>query len=389
MTRKILHLDLDAFFCAVEEQRDPSLRGKPFAVGGKPDQRGVVASCSYAARMFGVHSVQPMRTAVRLCPDLLVVSRRHGDYSDVSRKVMALLREFTPLLEQLSIDEAFLDVSELSSSASEIAQAIQAKIRIELKLPCSLGVATNKLVAKIANNVGKAANKSAGYPNSIQVVRPGQEADFLAPLPVEELWGIGPKTGARLNQEYGIETIGALALEAPAKLEGRFGKMGRAMAAHALGIDEREVVTSREAKSISQEETFLQDVRDRATLDRTLRVQSAKVAKRLRKSKLVALTIKLKIRFSSFETISRQSTLQYPTDNEEVIFESAKSLLEKNWDNTQKVRLLGVGVTGLGAPVRQLSLWDVGSARRQKLQTAVDELQARFGPGIVKRGDEL
>ena len=389
MTRKILHLDLDAFFCAVEEQRDPSLLGKPFAVGGRPDQRGVVASCSYAARMFGVHSAQPMRTAERLCPDLIVVSRRHGDYSDVSRKVMSLLRDFTPLLEPLSIDEAFLDVSELSSSASEIAQAIQAKIRIELKLPCSLGVATNKLVAKIANNVGKAANKGVGYPNSIQIVRPGREAEFLASLPVEELWGIGPKTGARLKHDYGIETIGALALEAPAKLEVRFGKMGRAMAAHARGIDEREVLTSREAKTISQEETFLHDVRDGATLDRTLRAQSAQVAKRLRKSKLVALTIKLKLRFSSFETISRQSTLQYPTDKEMVIFEAAKALLEKNWDNTEKVRLLGVGVAGLGPPARQLSLWDVGNEREQKLQEAVAELRAKFGADVVKRAGDL
>ena len=343
----------------------------------------------YAARMFGVHSAQPMRTALRLCPDLIVVSRRHGAYSAVSRKVMALLREITPMVEQLSIDEAFLDVSALSTPASEIAQKIQARIRTELKLPCSLGVATNKLVAKIVNNVGKAANKGAGYPNSIQVVRPGQEAPFLAPLPVEELWGVGPKTGARLKQDYGIETIGALAREAPAKLERRFGKMGHAMVAHARGIDEREVVTSREAKSISQEETFLHDVHNRATLDQTLRTQSAQVAKRLRKSKLVATTIRIKLRFASFETISRQSTLQIPTDQEEVIFGAAQTLLEKNWDNTEKVRLLGVGVAGLGAPVRQLSLWDVGAERERKLQSAVEELRARFGADVVKRAGDL
>ena len=373
----------------MEEQRDPSLRGKPFAVGGRPDQRGVVASCSYAARVFGVHSAQPMHTAVRLCPELIVVSRRHGDYSAVSRKVMALLREITPVVEQLSIDEAFLDVSDLSDPALDIAQVIQVRISTELKLPCSLGVATNKLVAKIANNVGKAANKGAGYPNSIQVVRPGQEAPFLAPLPVEELWGVGPKTSARLKQDYGIETIGALAQEAPAKLTSRFGKIGRAMVAHARGIDERDVVTSREAKSISQEETFLQDVRDRVTLNRTLRTQSAQVAKRLRKSKLVASTIKIKLRFASFETISRQSTLQNATDKELVIFETARALLEKNWDNTEKVRLLGVGVAGLGPPARQLSLWDVGNEREQKLQEAVEELRARFGADIVKRAGDL
>ena len=205
MARKILHLDLDAFFCAVEEQRDPSLRGQPFAVGGRPESRGVVASCSYAARQFGIHSAMPMARAVRQCPPLIIVPSRYGAYEAASRQVMARLHQLTPLVEQLSIDEAFLDVSDLPERAELIARRLQATINRELDLPCSLGVAANKLVAKIANNVGKAAIKSDRPPNTIKVVPPGQEAAFLAPLPATELWGVGPKTAEQLAQMAGVK----------------------------------------------------------------------------------------------------------------------------------------------------------------------------------------
>ena len=205
--RKIIHLDLDAFFCAAEELKDPSLRGTAFAVGGRPETRGVVSSCSYAARQHGVRSAMPMARAIRLCPGLTVVPPRHGYYSELSDQVMQRIGDLTPLVEPLSIDEAFLDVSDLPDPPREIAQRLQARIFEELHLPASLGAASNKLVSKIATDVGKAANRGPNAPMAITVVPPGEEAAFLAPLPVEALWGVGPKTAAHLNQ-FGIHTIG-------------------------------------------------------------------------------------------------------------------------------------------------------------------------------------
>ena len=208
--RKILHLDLDAFFCAVEEQRDPALRGKPFAVGGRPEERGVVASCSYAARQFGAHSAMPMSTAVKLCPALIIVESHRAAYRDTSHRVMACLRELTPLVEQLSIDEAFLDVTGLPEPVEVLARRLQETINNLFKLPCSLGAASNKLVAKIANNIGKASAQKGQPPNAIQIVPTGAEAAFLAPLSVRELWGVGPKTAEALSA-LSIHTIGDLA----------------------------------------------------------------------------------------------------------------------------------------------------------------------------------
>ena len=270
MSRKVLHLDLDAFYCAVEEQRDPALRGKPFAVGGRPEERGVVSSCSYAARKFGVRSAMPMSRAVRLCPSLIVVPARHKAYGEVSRQVMERLHALTPLVEQISIDEAFLDVSDLPEPGEVIARRLQEVIRDEFGLPCSLGVAANKLVAKIASDVGKAAARSGGPPNAIQVVPSGQEVEFLAPLPVMMLWGVGPKTATRL-EELGIKTMGDLARWPEADLARRFGKVGHELSRHARGLDDRPIVTTREAKSISQETTFVRDIRDGVLLRRTLR----------------------------------------------------------------------------------------------------------------------
>nr|MBI2903928.1 DNA polymerase IV [Chloroflexota bacterium] len=194
MPRKILHLDLDAFFCAVEELRDPSLRGRPFAVGGKPEERGVVSSCSYAARRFGVRSAMPMSRALKACPGLLVIPGRHRDYHEASERVMAQVRGLTPLVEQISIDEACLDVSDLPQAPEALARQVQADIRQATHLPCSLGAATNKLGAKIATDVGKVSSQTDTYPKAITVVPPGAEAAFLAPLPAQALWGVGPKT---------------------------------------------------------------------------------------------------------------------------------------------------------------------------------------------------
>jgi len=384
MHRKIIHLDLDAFFCAVEELRDPTLRGKPFAVGGRPEERGVVASCSYPARQKGVHSAMPMSQAVRLCPGLLIVPARHGAYGEMSKKVMARLRALTPLVEQLSIDEAFLDVRDLADDGATLALRLQATINGELDVSCSLGVATNKLVAKIANNVGKAAAQGGRSPNAVTVVEPGQEADFLAPLPVDELWGVGPKTAAKLT-ELSIYTIGDLARWPATDLAQRFGKNGYDLAQHAHGVDARPVITERETKSISVETTFVRDVTDGAELRRILQGQAAEVAATLRRKGLTGTTVKLKLRWADFTTVTRQTTLAQATDDAAKLFPAAERLLGAVWSG-QAVRLIGIGVSGLGSPPRQLSLWDKPNEKEEKLQAAIRTLQQRFGEKAIQRG---
>ena len=388
MYRKIIHLDLDAFFCAVEEQRDNSLRGKPFAVGGRPDQRGVVSSCSYPARMFGVHSAMPMARALLLCPDLIVVPGRHGVYGDVSQQVMAHCYNRTHLVEQISIDEAFLDVSDLRPSAEAIARELQTAIWDELGLPCSLGVATNKLVAKIANNVGKAEKRSPEPPMAIKVVPPGEEAAFLAPLPVRELWGIGPKTAESLAA-LGIETIGDVARWPQDDLVQRFGKHGLDLSRRARGLDDRPVVTEYEAKSLSRETTFAKDEIDGAVLRRSLRHLAESVGRRLRRAELRGTTVKLKLRWDDFTTLTRQVTLPEPTDQDHAIDAAAQQLLAQAWPAGKPVRLIGVGVSGLGQPSQQLGLWETTSEKGQRLQDALDDVRERFGQEAIKRASDL
>ena len=386
MARTILHLDLDAFFCAVEENQNPELRGKAFAVGGKPSERGVVASCSYAARVFGVRSAMPMSRALRLCPGLIIVPSRHGMYSEVSKQVMKRLRELTALVEQISIDEAFLDISDLSESPQRIARGLQAGIRDELHLPSSIGIAPNKLVAKIATEVGKKAAKGGSPPFALTIVPSGSEAEFLSPLPADMLWGVGPKTYARLS-ELGIHTIGDIARWPEEQLVRMFGENGREMAKHARGQDERLVVTEREVKSVSQEVTFSRDVRDDESLEKTLTKLSAQVGRRLRKNELAGTTVKLKIRWPDFTTLTRQVTLPGTTNNDAEIAETALGLLRKVRKSGQAVRLIGVGVSGLGEPMRQLELWGTDTEKERRLQEVLDELKEKFGDNVIKRGE--
>ena len=385
MPRTILHLDLDAFFCAVEETRDASLRGKPFAVGGRPEERGVVSSCSYAARARGVRSAMPMSRAMRICPSLLLVSPHYRLYSDYSRQVMERLGQLTPLMEQISIDEAFLDISDLRDPPERLARGLQARIRDELGLPSSIGIASNKLVAKIATEVGKKAAKGDSPPFALTIVPAGEEAAFLAPLPADMLWGVGPKTAARLA-ELGIHTIGDIARWPESELAQRFGEHGRDISRHARGVDERPIVTEYETKSISQETTFARDVRDDKVLEKTLREQSASVARQLRKEGLAGKTVKLKLRWPDFTTLTRQTTLNSPTDMEEEIVKTSLTLLRNVRKSDQAVRLIGVGVTGLGQPVRQLGLWDLDTQKSRKLQEAVDALQEKYGRGMIRKG---
>ncbi len=370
MTRKIIHLDLDAFYCAVETLRDPSLRGQPFAVGGRPSGRGVVTSASYAARRFGVRSAMPMSRAMRLCPGLIVVPTRFAEYGRVSREVMARLRALTPLVEQLSIDEAFLEVTDRPEYATKLARRLQRQIDDELGLPASLGVATNKLVAKIANNVGKASHQGSGSPKALTVVLPGTEADFLAPLPVGELWGVGPSTAEKLRA-LGMETIGDIARWDAIDLAQRFGKQGVALANRAKGIDNRPLVTEREAKSISRETTFARDVDDPTELRRVLSELAGQVSERLRRQSLVGKTVQIKLRWSDFTTPTRQMTLPVPVADAATIHATAVQLFDELWreghtesdidtdiDAGQAVRLIGVGVSGFVDGPRQLGLWD-------------------------------
>jgi DNA polymerase IV len=390
MPRTILHLDLDAFFCAVEETINPELRGRAFAVGGKPDERGVVASCSYAARRMGVRSAMPMAKALRLSPGLIIVSSRHQIYREVSRQVMNLLHELTALVEQISIDEAFLDISDIREEPERIARNLQTRIHDELQLPCSIGIASNKLVAKIATEVGKSLSlrntQSKGEiapPNALTVVPFGEEAAFLSPLPADILWGVGPKTSARLT-ELGIHTVGDIAKWPESELILMFGENGRDLARHAKGIDDRPITMEHETKSISQEITFSRDVRDDNVLQKTVQEMSAEVGAQLRRNNLAGKTIKLKLRWPDFTTLTRQTTFNHPTDQEAEIAKAALGLLKSVRKPNQAVRLIGVGVSGLGQPVRQLGLWDMESEKSRKLQDAVDGLREKYGKNIIR-----
>lgn len=387
MTRTILHLDLDAFFCAVEEGLNPKLRGLAFAVGGQPNTRGVVSTASYPARKFGVRSALPMSQAVRLCPGLIILPPNFKAYSAASKKVMALLGEITPLIEQISIDEAFMDVTPQAGEA--LARRLQAQINSELKLPCSFGVASNMLVAKIANNIGKDRASKDTTPNAITVVPAGEEAAFLAPLGIRELWGVGPKTAERLRG-IGIETIGDLAQRRESDLSYFFGKQGAELAQRARGIDHRPVEPEHDAKSISKETTFTRDVTDAEYLQRTIRQLAEGVGWRARKAGLRGNTVKVKIRWANFTTLTRQLALPQPTDDDEEIERVAQSLFRAAWTQGTAVRLVGVGISGFDDSEQQLGLWaDEASEEKRKLQSTLDDLRSRFGESIVKRGSDI
>jgi len=301
---------------------------------------------------------------------------------------MAKLRTLSPLVEQLSIDEAFIDVSDLADDPADIARRLQATINQELKLPCSLGVATNKLVAKIANDVGKSQKRTGDYPNAITVVPPGQETAFLAPLPTRALWGVGPKTAERLAA-LGIRTIGDIANWPEEDLVQRFGKHGRDLSRRAKGIDDRAVVAEHGgAKSVSKEVTFARDVADGRKLERTLWRLSEGVGRNLRRKELHGGTVKLKLRWPDFTTITRQITLSRPTNRDDEIYEAARRLFFREWQPGRAVRLVGVGVSGFNeGGWSQLSLWDIADGDSdQRLQETLDKLRRRYGQKAIYKG---
>jgi DNA polymerase-4 len=348
--RVIAHIDLDAFFAAVHVLEDPALADKPLVVGGRPEGRGVVATASYPARAYGIHSAMPMYLAVERCPDLIIVPPQHDLYRRYSRRVMDLVRSSSPLVEQMSVDEAYIDWSERVTAWEEgigLARRLQAQIEAQVGLSASLGIATNKLVAKVASDRDK--------PAGLTVVRPGEEAAFLASLPVRALWGIGPVTAANLA-EMGIETVGELARRPERDLRQRFGRHGGAMARHAQGIDERPVVTEHERKSVSQERTFRRDVRRLEPLKRHLWKMSQGVADRLQRADLAAGTVAIKVRYADFTTFTRQMSLMLPTDDAVEIYGAALALLDRAWERKRPVRLLGVSGRQLDAPSPQMRL---------------------------------
>lgn len=381
MVRRILHVDLDCFYVSVERLLDPSLAGKPVLVGGDPSSRGVVASASYEARAFGVHSAMPMAQALRLYPSAVVIRWRHDLYRDYSHQVMDILHEITPIVEQLSIDEAYLDVTNIGEewqSAEEIAARTQRRLKQELGLPSSWGVATNKLVAKIASDQDK--------PEGMVVVPPGSEAEFLAPLPVEALWGVGPVTGERLRK-MGASTIGELAQLDAGLLERAFGVHGPQLARRSRGIDDRPVVTERVRKSVSQENTFSRDVSDRDRLVAVIQKQSARVAGSLQKHDQRARTITLKLRRPDFSTVTRSRTVHVATDDAGTIAQVATDLFDREWRRGEPIRLIGVRAGNLvDESAVQLGLFDRAGRRLGEMEDAVAEIRARFRDDVIHRG---
>jgi DNA polymerase-4 len=378
-TRTILHVDLDAFFAAVEQRDRPELRGKPVVVGiGGSNDRGVVSAASYEARRFGIHSAMPIRTARRLCPDAIFVPVRGSVYQRVSREVMAILRRFTPLVEPISIDEAFLDVTgsnALFGDGPTIARRIKSAVHDELELTASVGVATTKLVAKIASDLRK--------PDGLVVVPPGEEAAFLDPLPISRLWGVGPQTATALR-EFGVVTIGDLARLDRSSLVRRFGRHGASLVDRAHGIDPDPVDDPDAAKSISHEHTFDVDTSDPEQIERTLLAMAEGVSGRLRAAHVKASTIAVKVRDSSFRTVTRQRTLPEATDLTEPIFRLAVELARPEVRG-RRIRLLGVAASHLGEDGEQLGLFPADDPRRRRVVEAADKVRERFGVRAITR----
>ncbi|MHB8808064.1 MAG: DNA polymerase IV [Anaerolineaceae bacterium] len=383
--RKILHIDLDAFFCSVEELLNPDLKGTVFAVGGSPDSRGVVSSCSYAARHLGIHSAMPMKTALLRVPGLKIVHGHYEKYQFYSEQVMGILCDTTPLVEQISIDEAFIDVTDMPQKGAAIATALQKRIKNETALPCSIGIASNKLVAKIATNIAKSSYHGNQTPRAILEVPAGKEAEFLAPLPIKELWGIGKKSVPQFVQ-MGYTTIGDLAKAPDGFLGKQIGQFASTLKMRAAGMDDRPVGNEEEIKSISNETTFEKDIDDEVEIERTLRQLSEKVAYRLRQQGLSGKTIRLKIRWPDFETHTRQFSLEQSTNHDTIIFQTVMHLFHEIWKSGKKVRLLGVAAANLTTTLQQLSILDTRYQKEDQLLRAMDDIKERFGKKMIKRG---
>ncbi len=387
MVRTILHADMDAFYAAVEAREDPAIAAQPVVVGADPQGgrgRGVVAACNYEARKFGIHSAMPISEAYRRCPDAVYLPPRMRLYAEISERIMQILEGYTELVEKLSIDEAFLDVTastRLFGDGATIARAIKEQIWDQERLTVSVGVAPNKFLAKLASDLEK--------PDGLVVVEAGREKEFLDPLPVERLWGVGDKTAGRLHA-LGLKTIGDVAAS---RLEVLNRHLGHAHALHlhklARGEDERPVEPGREQKQIGRETTFMTDTDDREFVRRTLLALTEEVAARLRRHHLAARTVAVKLRLAPFETHTKQKTLDTPVFTTESIYPVACELLAASDPGDRPIRLVGVSASGLHdqPPERQLGLFGESTQEEsaERVADVVDEISQRFGHDALKR----
>jgi DNA polymerase-4 len=375
---------MDAFFVSVELLDRPELRGKPVVVGGRPDQRGVVSAASYEARRYGISSATPLRTAARLCPHAVFLEPRHALYVEWSDRIAEILARYSPVVEMVSIDEAYLDLTgseRLLGPPLAAAHRLRGEIWDTTGLPCSMGLAATRLVAKVASEQAK--------PRGLLWVPAGSEQVFLAALPVQKIPGIGRVTGAALER-MGIRTVGELAAVPQEKLEEHFGRWGEGLARKARGQDAWDFVVDAEPKSISHNQTFGADTGDDELLRATLSRLLEKAAKRLRDAGLYARTVTVTIRYAGFETHTRARTLAEPTDLDSVLGGAVRELFERHRDRRKKIRLLGVELSHLSSASEQLPLLDREEReRRERLARAADRLRDRFGPGKVRLGGSL
>jgi DNA polymerase-4 len=385
--RWILHVDMDAFFAAVEQRNHPEYRGKPVIVGADPrggSGRGVVSTCSYEARKFGVHSAMPISQAYRLCPHGIYVPPHGRLYSQISDEIFTVLDEFSDLVEPLSIDEAFLDITgtvPLFKSERDLAVQLKNHIFDRHQLTASVGLAPNKFLAKIASDLKK--------PDGLVIVEHDKIEQFLSPLDVSRMWGAGKKTLEKLHK-YGIHTIGDMKQLPLDIMEQAFGKLGHHFYQLSRGIDDRPVISGHLVKSVSNEVTFKEDVSSPDFLYKTLFKLSEKVGYRLRNKNLKGKTIHLKLRYQGFETVTRNKTLRFSTSNTEVISDVVKELFKNNYQYTRRVRLLGVGISGFADDIgRQLSLFEQKQAESTKLDELEDLIKARFGKSAIGRAEGL
>lgn len=382
-SRQIIHVDMDAFYASVEELDNPALVGKAVIVGGDPKRRGVVSAASYQARKFGVHSAMPMSQAVRLCPDAIVLPVRMKRYVEFSKQIHAIFRKFTPQVEPISIDEAFLDVTgslRLFGCAEKIGRQIKQQIKEQLGLVASVGIAANKFLAKLASDLDK--------PDGFVVIAEQDKQQVLDPLPVSRIWGIGKVTEKAVKSK-GIDTIKQLREARPEILRSIFGDQTAHVLRLAHGVDDREVESGREAKSVSSERTFATDITDKDVLLDVLLGQAEDIAQRLRLNDLEAKTITLKLRYDDFRTITRSSTFDHPTNVTETLRRRAREVFLK-WHKKSSgaLRLLGFGASGLqkaGAGQRQL-FPEPEDEKQKRLDKAFDEIRGKFGRDILGRG---
>lgn len=378
-----MHIDLDAFFVSVEQVLNPELKGKPVVVGGKPERRGVVAAASYEARAFGLHAGMPLITASRLCPQAIFIEGGFPKYRDASKRFMAILADFSPYLEPMGLDEAYLDVTGFESiygSIRQMALAIKKRIKDELGLCASVGIASGKVIAKVASDLSK--------PDGLLEVPLGEERSFLAPLVVAQLPGIGKKS-ERVLKGLGINTIRQLAALPLDILKSHFGTAGVIIHNHANGIDDRRVEPPGEAKSISRETTFGRDTRDSSLLLATLRYLSEKVGSELRHQGKRARCLNLKLRYADFTTITRQQTLSQASDSDQIVFDAGCQLLKKELSTgKQAVRLIGIGVASLMRG-QQLGMLDASDMRLEKLNLAIDRIRKKYGFTAIQTGRTL